>query len=72
MKPLKETTQMFEGKEKQFSGHSQQGPATTGQVLPNKRIKQSHILLPEKLLMISRIIINLVLSIFHLKDSNYK
>ena len=62
---------MFEGKEKQFSGHSQQGPATTGQVLQNKRIKQSHILLPKKLLMIKQ---NnyLVLSIFHLKDSNYK
>ena len=63
---------MSEAKEKQFSGQSQQGPATTGQVLQNKRIKQSHILLPEKLLMISRIIIELALSIFHLKDSNYK
>ena len=52
---LKKTTkgddsQMSEGKEKQFSGQCQQGPAITGQVLQNKRIKQSHILLPEKLL----------------------
>ena len=57
---------MFEGKEKQFSGHSQQGPATTGQVLPNKRIKQSHILLPEKLLIMSRIIINISFKRFKL------
>ena len=57
---------MFEGKEKQFSGHSQQGPATTGQVLQNKRIKQSHILLPEKLLIMSRIIINISFKRFKL------
>ena len=52
---------MSEAKEKQFLGQSQQGPTITGQELMfNKRIKQSHILLPEKLFMKCRIIIKLV------------
>ena len=52
---------MSEAKEKQFLGQSQQGPTITGQELMfNKRIKQSHILLPEKLFKKCRIIIELV------------